>query len=645
MDGMQKQFKMHAETNALARSTGNVNGEVLRRMAQLEDVVRRDGRALQSVEQQLRVGLSQGAINGRHNAGGGGGDAGSGGSAAAAARSAAQATQVAAEAQDMLAELRATLRAKEAEDAQLQAHTKKQMQVLAVELQRASSDVNTLTVQLARTQDRLEQVAASSSPSGAGRNEPPAAQGGGDAVISQMAALNRHVNKQLAGMGEDIDMRLKVLEGRDAEAGSSAGPSELAAQVDDLSQALAALQTELQHERDSRKDAEASHMSVMVELRKALNEEKQHVGAKLGEVVSDLGRNLVEVREHGLERVNSARNTLDKQQRVVYRGLVSRRQPRCRTHARFVLCDPVQDRIEEESKAFTTIASRFAELEAQLRSESTARQEEAVATAQTTASVLQRLSAQLQEESAARAEAVSRLDRTLQAVKKESAESVQQLATITSRDRDMLAELVSTEIDARVKRDAQTVADLDRYVQGLAVGLKKVREACQTDTMEVRGEMEELQQMMVQRMAATAQKLLEQSSDRSKEVAEQHDKLTAQFNTVRESLQAAFREQTEHTDKSMTAFTSQVTKSFESLEGSLRRSSEDEWKARDDQRAELAATMERYEHVARGALGPYNSDSHSAVISAVTATPRRQLMPSPRCRVWLLRTERSSRLH
>lgn len=273
----------------------------------------------------------------------------------------------------------------------------------------------------------------------------------------------------------------------------------------------------------------------------------------------------------------------------------------------------MQDRIEEESKAFTTIASRFAELEAQLRSESTARQEEAVATAQTTASVLQRLSAQLQEESAARAEAVSRLDRTLQAVKKESAESVQQLATITSRDRDMLAELVSTEIDARVKRDAQTVADLDRYVQGLAVGLKKVREACQTDTMEVRGEMEELQQMMVQRMAATAQKLLEQSSDRSKEVAEQHDKLTAQFNTVRESLQAAFREQTEHTDKSMTAFTSQVTKSFESLEGSLRRSSEDEWKARDDQRAELAATMERYEHVARGALGPYNSDSHSAL--------------------------------
>ena len=337
MDGMQKQFKMHAETNALARSTGNVNGEVLRRMAQLEDVVRRDGRALQSVEQQLRVGLSQGAINGRHNAGGGGGDAGSGGSAAAAARSAAQATQVAAEAQDMLAELRATLRAKEAEDAQLQAQSKKQMQVLAVELQRASSDVNTLTVQLARTQDRLEQVAASSSPSGAGRNEPPAAQGGGDAVISQMAALNRHVNKQLAGMGEDIDMRLKVLEGRDAEAGSSAGPSELAAQVDDLSQALATLQTELQHERDSRKDAEASHMSVMVELRKALNEEKQHVGAKLGEVVSDLGRNLVEVREHGLERVNSARNTLDKQQRVVYRGLVSLRQPRCGTHARFVL--------------------------------------------------------------------------------------------------------------------------------------------------------------------------------------------------------------------------------------------------------------------------------------------------------------------
>jgi len=70
--------------------------------------------------------------------------------------------------------------------------------------------------------------------------------------------------------------------------------------------------------------------------------------------------------------------------------------------------------------------------------------------------------------------------------------------------------------------------------------------------------------------------------------------METQFHTVRESLQAAFREQAESTETSLRELEEQTKKSFETLEASLRASAQEEWQARDEQRAEMVATMEQY---------------------------------------------------
>lgn len=69
--------------------------------------------------------------------------------------------------------------------------------------------------------------------------------------------------------------------------------------------------------------------------------------------------------------------------------------------------------------------------------------------------------------------------------------------------------------------------------------------------------------------------------------------MQAKLTTVHESLQAAFREQTEQADAAMNEFTEQVTRSLEGMEKSMRRANQEEWKSRDEQRAEMAATMEQ----------------------------------------------------
>ena len=69
--------------------------------------------------------------------------------------------------------------------------------------------------------------------------------------------------------------------------------------------------------------------------------------------------------------------------------------------------------------------------------------------------------------------------------------------------------------------------------------------------------------------------------------------MQAKLTTVHESLQAAFREQTEQADAAMNEFTEQVTRSLEGMEKSMRRANQEEWKARDEQRAEMSATMEQ----------------------------------------------------
>ena len=89
MNDMRQQFQMHAQTDALAQSTGAVTGQVLKRVAHLEGVVQRDAVALQQVQSQLRVSQAQGL---QHGAGVGGGA--SAADVAAAAASAAQSARV-----------------------------------------------------------------------------------------------------------------------------------------------------------------------------------------------------------------------------------------------------------------------------------------------------------------------------------------------------------------------------------------------------------------------------------------------------------------------------------------------------------------------------------------------------------------------
>lgn len=196
-------------------------------------------------------------------------------------------------------------------------------------------------------------------------------------------------------------------------------------------------------------------------------------------------------------------------------------------------------RVEEEGQAFQTIAARFEKLEAALTAESNMRQQESLVSAKATTETLKQLAQRLLDETQSRAAAVRRLSDAVTAVQEESASSVKTLQQITARDRDVLAELVSTEIDARVKRDekvctnpaptsgllfvitcanggrallSQTVSELNRYVQELGVALKKVREACRSETADVQTRMEELEEMLVQRLASTSEALQERSS-------------------------------------------------------------------------------------------------------------------------------------
>ena len=198
-------------------------------------------------------------------------------------------------------------------------------------------------------------------------------------------------------------------------------------------------------------------MQVMVELRKSLSTSQQEVGKRLGEVVQDVGRNLVQVREHGVERLKSAKAKLEHQQQVRVSSLlaVALACGWLTSLAGALALLPPQARIGEEGQAFDAIASRFSALEANLATEVRARQEEATMSAKAVGDLMRQLAQQVADEVGTRNEEVARLSRELRAVQAESAASVETLANITSRDRDMLAELVSTEIDERVKRDAK----------------------------------------------------------------------------------------------------------------------------------------------------------------------------------------------
>jgi len=81
---MHKGMQDRLQTDVLAQSTGAMTGKVLKRVAQLESQMQRDGAALRRVEDQLRVGQAQGLQQGV------GVGVGSSADAAASAQSAAQ---------------------------------------------------------------------------------------------------------------------------------------------------------------------------------------------------------------------------------------------------------------------------------------------------------------------------------------------------------------------------------------------------------------------------------------------------------------------------------------------------------------------------------------------------------------------------
>ena len=162
----------------------------------------------------------------------------------------------------MLAELRASLRARDAEEARIQEASKRQMQLLAQELQKALSNVDTLTMQLARSHARIEEVAAAGGGGPGmnghmGRHGGPTPQsgaaGGGmggdsaEAVVGHMAALNRHVNEQLTGMGEAHEARFAMLEAGVANSrAANEATRQLGAQLTEMASALDAVREQLQ---------------------------------------------------------------------------------------------------------------------------------------------------------------------------------------------------------------------------------------------------------------------------------------------------------------------------------------------------------------------------------------------------------------
>jgi len=143
----------------------------------------------------------------------------------------------------MLAELRASMRAKYEGDLQSQARSRQQIEVLAKELQRCHSDINTITMQVAKALQRVDAVATT-----------PGAAGGGagndaGAMVEQMAALNRHVQEQLRSLREDVDMKVAMVGMSSASAERPAGALDVvdvAEQVTKLASSVSLVQEELQ---------------------------------------------------------------------------------------------------------------------------------------------------------------------------------------------------------------------------------------------------------------------------------------------------------------------------------------------------------------------------------------------------------------